>query len=147
MRYTIYMNSKSNWYNKLKDYANKNEWTISHAIGHIVEGYFNKAVMPKLSDIPMVIDPMCKKDTIYMVRDAKPKKQKPIKKLDPEEYFAKIEAKIIPKNSNVDDCDRRTIDSGGKYSCYFFDQGRAYFPYCIKDCWTSELYWGKRVRK
>ena len=194
MRYTIYLNPKHNWYDKLKDYSKSNEWSVSHAISHIVEEYFNKDTelskafnegykesmkangellkrhmgKLKLSDIPIIVDPVCKKDTIYMVNVtdkpviingikgietpkpifiSKPKKQKPIKKLDPEEYFAKIEAKIIPKaDTDVSNCDRRTIVDGIS-SCYFFDNFKEYYPFCVKDCWGNIDIWKDKARK
>jgi hypothetical protein len=82
------------------------------------------------------------KDELVVLEDSKIEL---IEKIDPDTFFAQMEAKAAPIDSNVANCDRRTIVDG-KSSCYFFDNGKSYYPFCIKDCWTNKNLWKERVR-
>ncbi len=153
MRMSIYINDYDYQIIKsLKQYAKKQKWSVSRAIIEII------------SDRLVLTDSIYK--TEQVINEEKFEARKEIaerwvketypeesKKLDPDAFFAQIEARVMPKETNDDidkqvaDCVKEHTNNNGEVSCYHFDNARDYRPFCKQFCWTSELYWGKRVRK
>jgi len=126
MRFTIYYNKNDNWIEPLHKLAKKNKWTIGFTIRDILNNFFNA--------------------TLIVV--GKPKRQKKIKKIDPATFEAEMMSKLMPDITkiNVDNCDRRAIVDGNP-SCYFFDNYKEYYPFCVKDCWGNKDIWKDKVKK
>lgn len=136
MRFTIYYNKNDKFIEPLHRLAKKNKWTIGFTIRDILNEKFNNTEPVK--EIQLGVFPF--KD--------KPKRQKKIKKIDQAEFEAEMMSKLIPDNTNINvsNCDRRTIVDGVS-SCYFFDNYKEYYPFCVKDCWGNKDIWKDKARK
>ena len=153
---SIYINEDDKgWIKELKKYAKDKRWSMSLTIREIISSYFKNSNNQVIEANKKTREHILQYNSEAKIKleDEKENKILDNNKIDIATFEAQMENKIKPKNDAtniveaVDNCNRRIKNRDGTHSCWFFDQGRSYYSYCIQHCWTREDLWGARVRK
>ncbi len=123
------------WIRELRKYAKSNHWSISLAIRELLSKYF------EVNPVPIV--PI--KLTNNMKNQVTIIENKTDNKIDIAQLDVEMEQKVLG-NTNIKQCQDSMRDKDGNVSCYFFDQGRSHYPFCVEFCWTNKNIWKERVR-
>ena len=135
---------------ELVRYAQERKWSISRAIMDILDD--------KLMSLPngiiakekaLILDKKKYEDSRNDVKNwvnNSPKNPIADNKIDPEAFFAQMEAKAL-KSTDMEQCIKEKTNANGEISCYFFDNAREHYSFCKQFCWARSDLWRNRVRK